>query len=153
MKEELIDDKICKFTDCLEALMMKMQEADNTCVELSKDISKRDFAVLIFVGKNHDVIMRDIAMYLGIPVSTTTGVIDKLVEKGYLKRYHSKEDRRTIKIGLSKFGLDSYNLLQSTLHHMGGAMLAGLSEKEQTELIHLMERVAANLVNYVPTAK
>ncbi|MEP2026889.1 MAG: MarR family transcriptional regulator [Reichenbachiella sp.] len=153
MKEELFDDKICKFTNCLEALMMKMQEADNTCIELSKDISKRDFTVLIFIGKNQDVIMRDIATYLGIPVSTTTGVIDKLVEKGYLKRYHSKEDRRTIKIGLSKYGMDSYNLLQSTLHHMGSAMLAGLSEDEQKNLIQLMERVATNLVNYVPTAK
>lgn len=153
MNQELVDNKICKFTQCLEALMMKMQEADNTCIELSKDISKRDFAVLIYVGKSSDVIMRDIAIYLGIPVSTTTGVIDKLVEKGYLKRYHSKEDRRTIKIGLSKFGQDSYNLLQSTLHHMGGAMLSGLSAKEQSDLIHLMEKVAANLVNYVPTAK
>ncbi|MDW3210829.1 MAG: MarR family transcriptional regulator [Reichenbachiella sp.] len=153
MKEGLLDDKICKFTQCLEVLLMKMQEADNTCIELSKDISKRDFSVLTFVGKNHDVIMRDIAGYLGIPVSTTTGVIDKLVEKGYLKRYHSKEDRRTIKIGLSKFGQDSFNLLQSTLHHMGGAMLGGLSEKEQGELIHLLERISENLVNYVPTAK
>ena len=81
MKEELVDNQICQFTHCLEALMMKMQEADNTCIELSKDISKRDFAVLTYVGKNHDVIMRDIAAYLGIPVSTTTGVIDKLVEK------------------------------------------------------------------------
>lgn len=153
MNEQLVDNNIGKFTDCLEALMMKMQEADNTCIELSKDISKRDFTVLIYVGKSNDVIMRDIATFLGIPVSTTTGVIDKLVEKGYLKRYHSKEDRRTIKIGLSKFGQDSFNLLQSTLHHMGGAMLAGLSEKEQAELIFLLEKVAANLVNYVPTAK
>lgn len=152
-EQELIDEKICTFTHCLEALMMKMQEADNTCIELSKDLSKRDFTVLIYVGKNSDVIMRDIATFLGIPVSTTTGVIDKLVEKGYLKRYHSKEDRRTIRIGLSKFGQDSFNLLQSTLHHMGGAMLSGLSDKEQATLITLLEKVAANLVNYVPTAK
>lgn len=153
MNDKLIDEKICKFTQCLEALLMRMQEADNTCVEITKDITKRDFAVLTFVGKNHDVIMRDIAGYLGIPVSTTTGVIDKLVEKGYLKRYHSKEDRRTIKIGLSKFGQDAFNLLQSTLHHMGGAMLSGLSDKEQKDLIHLLEKVSVNLGNYVPTAK
>ena len=153
MKEELVDNQICQFTHCLEALMMKMQEADNTCIELSKDISKRDFAVLTYVGKNHDVIMRDIAAYLGIPVSTTTGVIDKLVEKGYLKRYHSKEDRRTIKIGLSKFGQDSFNLLQSTLHHMGGAMLSGLNDSEQSKLIELLGKITSNLVNYVPTAE
>ena len=153
MKEELVDNQICQFTHCLEALMMKMQEADNTCIELSKDISKRDFAVLTYVGKNHDVIMRDIAAYLGIPVSTTTGVIDKLVEKGYLKRYHSKEDRRTIKIGLSKFGQDSFNLLQSTLHHMGGAMLSGLDDSEQSKLIELLGKITSNLVNYVPTAE
>lgn len=153
MKEELIDEKICKFTHCLEALLMKMQEADNSCIELTKDISKREFAVLTFVGKNQDVIMRDIASYLGIPVSTTTGVIDKLVEKGYLKRYHSKEDRRTIKIGLSKFGQDAFNLLQSTLHNFGGAMLSDLSDAEQEQLIYLLERISANLVNYAPTPK
>ena len=145
-----LSDKVEKFTESLETLLMKMQEADNTCMELTKDLSKREFAVLTFVGKHNEVIMRQIADYLSIPVSTTTGVVDKMVEKGYLKRYHSDEDRRTIKIALSKYGMDSFNLLMGTLHTMVQTMLMGLEDKDQTTLVELFSKISDNLKNYVP---
>ncbi len=147
--EEL--DNIGKFNNCLQIMLIKMQEADNSCIEITKDLTKREFSVVIFVGKrNNEVIMKDIADYLSIPMSTTTGVVDKMVEKGYLKRVYSKEDRRAIKIALSKYGLDCFNLLESILRHMSGAMLAGLSEKEETTLIDLLTKLTDNLKDYIP---
>ena len=143
-------DNISKFNNCLQFLLMKMQEADNSCIEITKDLSKREFSVVIFVGKNSEVIMKDIADYLSIPVSTTTGLVDKLVEKGYLNRVYSKEDRRAIKIALSKYGLDCFNLLESILRHMSGTMLAGLSNSDQQKFIQLMEKVTENLKEYIP---
>ena len=127
-----------------------MQEVDNTCVELTKDISKRDFSIIVFIGKTGEVIMRDISEFLNVPMSTTTGIIDKLVEKGYLTRLHSEKDRRIIKVKLSKFGKDSFELLESTLYNMGETMLSGLNSDEQTSFINLLEKVTANLGNYTP---
>lgn len=139
-----------RFNACLEMLVIKMEEADNSCIEITKDLSKKEFAVVIFVARNEDVIMKDIADYLGIPVSTTTGLIDKLEDKGYLKRVYSKEDRRAIRIALSTYGQDIHDLLMRTLGNMGSTMLNGLSESEQNQLISLLEKVAENFSNYTP---
>ena len=144
------EEKIERFTSALEMMMMKMQEVDNTCVELTKDISKRDFSIIVFVGKQEEVIMRDIANFLNIPVSTTTGIVDKLVENGYLSRYHSSEDRRIIKVGLSTQGKNSFNLLQTSLFNMGNTVLGDLTNEEREQFIGLLEKVTKNLEKHVP---
>lgn len=145
------ENKVGRFTSALEKMLMKMQEVDNSCVELTKDISKRDFSIIVFVGKQEEVIMRDIAEYLNIPMSTCTGIVDKLVEKGHLARFHSNEDRRIIKVTLSKFGKTSFQLLESSLFNMSTTMLGDLNQKEQDELIKLLEKVTSNLDQHVPT--
>jgi len=78
------EQKIQRFTTALEMMFLQMQEVDNTCMEVSKDISKREFSLIVFVGKQQQVIMRDIADFLAVPMSTTTGIVDKMVEKGYI---------------------------------------------------------------------
>lgn len=147
------EDKISRFTAALETMMMKMQEVDNTCVELTKHISKRDFSIIVFVGKNEEVIMRDIAEFLNIPVSTTTGIVDKLVENGYLSRYHSNTDRRIIQVGLSTSGKKSFNLLQTSLHNMAKTVLGDLSTDEREQFIGLLEKVTCNLEKHVPVTE
>jgi DNA-binding MarR family transcriptional regulator len=131
-------------------MMMKMQEVDNTCVELTKDISKRDFSIIVFLGKNQQVIMREIAEFLQVPLSTTTGIVDKLVESGYLSRFHSNEDRRIIKVGLSSSGKKSFNLLQTSLHNMGKTVLGDLTPTERDQFIGLLGKVTGNLQKHVP---
>ncbi len=146
------ENKVGRFTSALEKMLMKMQEVDNTCVELTKDISKREFSIIVFVGKQDEVIMRDIAEYLNIPMSTCTGIVDKLVEKGHLARFHSDEDRRIIKVTLSQAGKTSFHLLETTLFNMGNTMLNDLTPSEQDNLIILLEKVTLNLDQYVPAA-
>ncbi len=146
------ENKVVRFTCALEMMLMKMQEVDNTCVELTKDISKRDFSIIVFVGKQEEVIMRDIAEYLNVPMSTCTGIVDKLVEKGHLVRFHSEEDRRIIKVTLSEVGKTSFHLMKSTLFNMGNTMLSDLNKSEQENLITLLEKVTLNLDQYVPEA-
>lgn len=150
---EISQGQITEFTCCLEKLMIKMQEADETCIEITKDISKKEFSIVIFVAKKESVIMKEIADYFNIPVSTTTGIVDKLVEKGFLKRIYSQEDRRSIKVTLSKYGLGVYDLLKTTMCNMSEHMLSGLSDEEQDQLIFLLGKVTAQLSDYRPGQK
>lgn len=145
------ENKVGRFTSALETMLMKMQEVDNFCVELTKDISKRDFSIIVFVGKQEEVIMRDIAQFLNIPMSTCTGIVDKLVEKGHLRRFHSDEDRRIIKVSLSKSGKNSFHLMETSLYNLGSTMLSDLTAKEQESLIALLEKVTLNLDQHTPT--
>jgi len=143
-------DKIGRFSLALQNMMLKMEQVDNSCMEITKDLSKREFSTVAFIGKEQPVIMRDIAEYLNVPVSTTTGVIDKLVDSGYLKRFHSKKDRRIIEVELSKNGKHTFELLESILFEMCSKMLGDLHGNEPDQLISLLEKVSSNLTSHIP---
>lgn len=134
-----------QFTDALEAMLMKMQEVDNSCIEVSKDLSKREFGLVVLLGKHKSLIMKEVADFTGVPMSTATGIVDKLVNKGYLMRFYSEEDRRIIRIGLSKYGEELYHMLESMMSMFGQHILDGFSNEEREQFIFLMQKATQNL--------
>ena len=51
-------------------MILMMQQIDDTCVQLTETIDKRDLHALAFVGDHSDVKMKDIAeAYLGRAVN------------------------------------------------------------------------------------
>ena len=144
-------DIVKRFTNAMEDLLMKMQEVDNSCMEVTEDISKRDFSLVIMLGKSGNLTMSEISEFLQIPMSTATNVVDKLVSKDYLARYHGQEDRRTVKVGLSKNGEVMFRLLETTMYNFGQAILSGFSEEEKEQFIGFMQRAKQNVIHSVAT--
>ena len=142
-------DNVSRLSESLEKLMLKMQEVDDTCIELCKDISHQELSLIGYIGLMGEVIMREIACHLHTPLSTATWIVDKLVAKKYLKRYNSIEDRRIVKVGLTNKGQKSYELFQRLKMSMGERILQDLSLKDQSNLITLLEKVTKNLNKHV----
>jgi len=141
MKEE----RIHRFVDALSGMLLRMQEVDSSCMELTKDISKRDFSLLIYLGQTGPKIMSEAADFLNIPMSTATSVADKLVDKNYVERFNSPEDRRIIKISLNKNGQAIYDLLQEKLFHFGTVILSNFAEKDQEQFIKYLSQATQGI--------
>lgn len=135
MNKEIAAEKIERFMDSLQGMFLKMQEIDNRCMEAAKDISKREFVLVVLVGKNGEMIMREIADHLSIPMSTATGIVDKLVEKDYLQRNHSSEDRRIVKVDLSSAGKEVFKLMNESMHVFCETTLCKFSDDEQEQFV------------------
>ena len=56
------------------------------------------------VGLHTKKTMSEVARELNITVGTLTVAINNLVKKGYVERYKSEDDRRLVKVGLTKKG-------------------------------------------------
>ncbi|MDX1409697.1 MAG: MarR family transcriptional regulator, partial [Saprospiraceae bacterium] len=93
-----------RFIEAMQHLLMAMKQVDGTCVEVTDDIDKRDLHALIFIGDNEDVKMKDIAGHLDVPLSTTTGIVQKLVDKQLVMRTASPADRRAVLLQLTPDG-------------------------------------------------
>ncbi|MEO1262958.1 MAG: MarR family transcriptional regulator [Bacteroidota bacterium] len=143
-------EKAERLIEAMGRLIIMMQEVNDTCLRLSEDISKKDLMIVSFVGDNDSVIMREIADYMKIPVSTTTGIVDKLVQKGYLSRQFSPTDRRSISIVLDEIGKNTHLLMSDMKHEMAGNILNDLEEFEASNFIEMLEKVTNNLHKYVP---
>lgn len=139
-----------RLIEAMGRLIMMMQEVDDTCLRLSEDISKKDLMIVTFVGDNEKVIMREIAEYMDIPVSTTTGLVDKLVQKGYLQRQFSPTDRRSISIVLDVIGKNIHEMMTNMKNEMATKIIDDLKVSEADNFIQMLEKVTSNLHKYVP---
>ena len=48
--------------------------------------------------------MTHLAESLGVPLSTATHTVDRLVAKGLVERNRSEEDRRVVEVQMSEYG-------------------------------------------------
>ena len=136
--------------NAMQRLIMMMHSVDDTCLSLTANISKRDLDLITHVGERESMIMREIADHLEVPVSTTTGIVDKLVSNGYLERKLTSDDRRSIRIVLSDHGLEVYKTFNAMRQRMAQRIMSELEADEVVEFVRLLEKIAQRLHNYIP---
>jgi DNA-binding MarR family transcriptional regulator len=102
------------------------------------------FQTLQYVKERRRPLMRDVAGYLLITPPAATLLIETLVKEKLLKRIIDRNDRRAVRVLITKKG----NALLA--HCMKGvtqklvAVFSVLSEKERRELVVLLEKVVEN---------
>lgn len=67
-----------------------------------------------------------------------TRLMDKLCAKNYIERLPSEQDRRVVKIAITKEGLD---LLASIPKHLNRELLKNLNEEEAEQLSNLLDKM------------
>lgn len=138
-------DRIQLLSDAMEDMITRMKEVDDRCAELQENISVRELHLISFVGKNEKVIMSEIAEFIDVPMSTATGIVDKLVQKSYLKRSHSEFDRRTVQIELDAEGLSAYHQLTDMKQSMACHILNMLTESETNTLVKILDKITIGM--------
>ena len=145
-------EHILRLGQAFERLILKLEEVDNFCVHLTRDISKHELALISYIGEEEETIMRQVADFCEVPLSTATWTVDKLVDKKYLKRVNSLDDRRIVKVSLTKKGIGVFVMFQQKKYEMGQRMLSDLSEEKQQAFIEIAEQIAKNLQSHLDTA-
>ncbi|MTI58696.1 MAG: MarR family transcriptional regulator [Firmicutes bacterium] len=112
--------------------------------EVSNLNIKELFTIQILGLKNDSATMSELADVFSIPATTMTSIVDRLVNKEYLKRFRSKKDRRIVKVSLSPKGREIYEQQYNLLLESKMTVLEILSKEEQQDLISLMEKVLIN---------
>ena len=139
-------DFTTRFSEAFVNLMLKMEEVDDWCVQATKDITKQELALIGFVGDHVNLIMRDVAEFLEVPFSTATGIVDKLVSKGYLKRFNSEDDRRVVMVCLaSNKGQSTHKMMIKKKREMSIQVQHILNEGEREQLVSTLEKIAEGL--------
>lgn len=73
-------------------------------IDLDMKLSKSELFAMLIVERYDEVIMSKIADNINVSMSTATGIVDRLVKNGYLKRERSEQDRRVVVIKLTDKG-------------------------------------------------
>ena len=106
-------------------------------------LTLQQFNVLrILRGRNGDAAcLESITNDMIHRMSNTSRLVDKLIEKGLVKRAVCKENRRKVDIFITQKGLDLLNEIEPTLDTSEKEITAALSKKEMEQLLQLITKI------------
>jgi len=110
-------------------------------IALDMKLSKTELVALLFVDRRGEIIMSNLAEYLNVPMSTTTGIADRLVKGGYLQRRRSESDRRIVSLALTDTGRKTIGSLRNMISGYLDVVSGILTAEEQQQLLRIATKV------------
>jgi DNA-binding MarR family transcriptional regulator len=126
----------------LDALFRRLMLPRQPAEEQSLELSREEIRALILLRSSGRSIMTDFAGALGIPLSTATHTIDRLVHKGLVVRVRSDEDRRIVQVEMSESGKKLHAALRAKHQAMALSWLEPLSPNERETFLNMMAKIA-----------
>ena len=77
----------------------------------------------------------------GVPVSTMTGLVDRMERKGLVRRVRGRRDRRAIELEATPAGALALKEHARGLEAVARGILEALPERDQESLITILRRV------------
>jgi DNA-binding MarR family transcriptional regulator len=93
------------------------------------------------VAERKTCTMRLLAQSLGLKSSTVTGLVDRLVKLGLLKRFNSRTDRRVVLAGITPKGRKILEHLHAERHKSVIHMFQHISQKERAAYLDIIQKI------------
>lgn len=106
------------------------------------DITISQCLVLNALGQSNNYKMTDLARALGVTMGNATGVVDRLVRDGLVKRIKSQEDRRIVRIYLTQKGKETVAKIKKQKIKNIAQVLNKITKKDRGTLLNIMKKVA-----------
>ena len=106
---------------------------------------KGELRIVEILGKSGPMMMTEIAERAMLSVSTVTSIMDSLVSKAIVQRERSEEDRRVVRVELTREGKKVFQQVVDTHMRMVRGMLTSLNRTEQDTLISLFRKIAEKI--------
>ncbi len=124
--------------------------ASRAAIVLRKDFERElgplglkvlDYSLMVLVATNPEVNQKQLGEALDVSAPNMAITIDRLVERGWVERVRSTQDRRAMIIHLTPAGRDLVKRAQKIAATMEEGTLAVLSPAERALLVELLLKV------------
>jgi DNA-binding MarR family transcriptional regulator len=106
--DKMVKDKAYVVYETIKAVN-KTVSKDISCmmgIKFSKKINPSAIAILMHLMDGQPKALKELSHDVGLANSTTSGIIDKLVEEGYVSRVQDEDDRRRVLISATDKALN-----------------------------------------------
>lgn len=114
-------------------------------IKLDLKFSKSEIFTMLFLDKRTEITMTELVEYINTPMSTATGVVDRLVKSGYVERARSEADRRIVILRLTEEGTKLVKGLKDLISKYISIILEDLTEDERQFMIRIVFKVMNKL--------
>ncbi|HET7436038.1 MAG TPA: MarR family transcriptional regulator [Thermoanaerobaculia bacterium] len=130
--EELARELMRRFDVLLKEFLIPQQSAN---------FSRSETALLAFLNEHGPATMSEISQLLNLALSSTTGVVDRLVERRLVERARPESDRRTVRVMLTSRGRRALETYQADRIRLGRGMLERLAPHEREEFLDFFRKM------------
>ncbi|OEF97457.1 MarR family winged helix-turn-helix transcriptional regulator [Desulfuribacillus alkaliarsenatis] len=110
-------------------------------LELDLNFSKTELMALLLVERKRELSMSQLAEAINMPMSTATGIADRMVRSGLLKRERSELDRRVVVVRLTDEGNQLIVQMKELVTNYISKIEAELTDEEKQLLIKVFFKV------------
>lgn len=114
-------------------------------IKMDLKFSKLEIFTMILLDRNKQVTMTELVEYINSPMSTATGIVDRLVKSGYIERDRSETDRRIVVLTLTDSGSQIIKDFKNTISKYLEVILGALSEEEKQSLLKIVSKIMNTL--------
>ena len=107
------------------------------------DLTPVQYVALAAVDANPRIDQVTLAGLIAYDRTTITGVIDRLVQKGFMTRHESSRDRRARELKITEAGRRTLRGITPAVEKAQRVMLRGLTDKEAKDLVRLLQKATA----------
>ncbi|MGM0839733.1 MAG: MarR family winged helix-turn-helix transcriptional regulator [Bacillota bacterium] len=107
-------------------------------------ISNGEFWVLQLISENGALKSSEISKRMEVSASHITSITDTLVEKGYITRMRSNEDRRVVELALTPQGEEMLSQCEEKKTLYFQELFVKFDKEEVNHLIELFEKLLAS---------
>jgi len=100
--------------------------------------------VLHWIGLTPDATAAALCRIIGTDTGSMTRMLDRLEEKGFIRRVRSQADRRVVHLELTAAGKALRPMITPRVVKVLNRLLTGFERKELETLKHLLRRILAN---------
>ncbi len=112
-------------------------------------ITPAQLHALMWVGRDKELSMGDLATRIGVTVKTVTGVVDRLEREGLASRGRLDTDRRVVMVFLTDAGRKRYRQIDKKFDERMVHLLSLMPVEDRESLLRIMK----NLLNRMDEAR
>ena len=116
------------------------------------DLTPVQFAALNTLKSNPGIDQASLAGLIAYDRVTIGGVVDRLEQKGFLRRAVNARDRRARELHLTEQGVLTLEAISPVIANLQDDILCGLNSSERSQLVRLLEKatIGANSLSRAP---
>ena len=137
-------DRATELAHSIELLIIRFKESEQVFAN-QLEVSERELALLHRLATDGPMITKALGARFKVPVSTMTGLVDRMEQKGLLRRIPGRRDRRSIELELTPAGTLALREHSRNIEAIAAGMLEALSVRDQEALIAILRRVHGRL--------
>jgi len=109
-------------------------------------ITPKELGLLLVVDENGPIRVKELAQHVGLPLSTVSWTVDRMVERKLLARKTDPRDRRAILLSITRTGRNSIKAHYSVFDLVAKSALGVLEDAEGKLIVQAIQKVADHLI-------